>query len=354
MNFIKTAICILSLSFTISCKTTNKESAVLSVSSQSTIEKLWVGQEMLANSDKIQLNCRPKIVEPNGPAKGAIMLFHGFTACPQQFYSIAEEFSKYGYRVYIPLLPGHGIEKSSEKEYRALPTLNNAEKTFDAFIAQMEQIMITETSSEKIIGGLSLGGMLATRAITRESHPYQRALIMTPFFKINDKLSNVIGGVKNVHIVTNFLNTPFKYLSYPIVNKESSWGEGCIHEREMGRAGYCEFTLGNVAAMQQYGQKTMALPVRKNVSIQLIGVEKDAAVSNSAIAKFLSLNQTVESCNFRFPANHSLVSRFDSPSENKFWMTTLEDSMLNFVMFGENFKTTQQKLDGLSECLIYY
>lgn len=56
------------------------------------------------------------------------------------------------------------------------------------------------------------------------------------------------------------------------------------------------------------------------IPIQIVGVEKDGTASNSVskeAAERLPQNQI---CLFEKGANHSLLSRFDSPFEDKFSM----------------------------------
>ena len=58
----------------------------------------------------LQEGCAPtRVSPPQGVrAKGVVALFHGFTACPQQFVDVAADLAASGFEVLLPLLPGNG------------------------------------------------------------------------------------------------------------------------------------------------------------------------------------------------------------------------------------------------------
>ena len=126
----------------VSCKSpVATESVTLTASASQTINKIWNAQQILAQNPNIQLDCQPKVFESQGPQKGVVMLFHGFSACPQQFYGTAEDLSKFGYKVYVPLLPGHGYVKSNKPEHRDLPNLKDGHKKLENFVTLMNEIV---------------------------------------------------------------------------------------------------------------------------------------------------------------------------------------------------------------------
>ena len=185
----------------LSCKAGNKQAdtslnSTLGGNSTPFVNEKWEQHVNQSKEQTKQLNCFPTKYEAHGPSRGTVILLHGFTACPQQFFEIGKKLSHIGYRVYIPLLPGHGLEKFKDNEYEELPNLENYSRVFDGFVTQINEIALFENlganSNEEIspvsIGGLSLGGMLAVNAIAKKPTIYSNALILTPFFQI--KLQN--------------------------------------------------------------------------------------------------------------------------------------------------------------------
>ena len=340
----------ISLCLSLGCKT-QAPSNLDAINGNSQSNDHWAEHLDQTKGKLIQLNCEPTVYEPQGPKRGTIILLHGFTACPQQFFHLGKKLSQVGYKVYLPLLPGHGLEGYTSKEYEDLPTLSSYEDIFNKYVDTIKNIAIKEQSNVSI-GGISLGGMLAVNALSKYPEVFDKGLILTPFFKIKGNLAFLMGGVKNVHNISGLFSNPGKYMSKAIEKRELSWGEGCFYEKSLSRAGYCEFTMGNLAAIQQYGIKSSKLALDEELVMQFVAVEKDSAVSNSAIQDFLAGKTTVSSCAYRFPANHSLVSEFDSPDQEKFWLPSLERSIEDFFIYGEKFKTTQRSLDGFNECFI--
>lgn len=343
-------IIIIALCFNQSCKT-QTPSKLDATNNITQSNPYWTEHIKQSNNKLKQLNCEPTVYEPQGPKRGTVILLHGFTACPQQFFHLGNKLSQVGYKVYLPLLPGHGLEQYASKEYEDLPTLKNYEGTFNKYVDSIQNIASYEKSNVSI-GGISLGGMLAVNALSKYPEVFNKGLILTPFFKIKGNLAFVMGGVKNVHNISGLFSNPGKYMSTAVENHELSWGEGCVYERSLSRAGYCEFTMGNLAAIQQYGITSSRLTLDKDLVMQFVAVEKDSAVSNTAIQDFLVNKKSISSCAYRFPANHSLVSEFDSPDQEKFWLPSLERSIEDFFIYGEKFKTTQRSLDGFNECFI--
>ena len=56
----------------------------------------------------------PRFYEHGAAVDDAVVLFHGFTNCPQQFDELAREFYARGCNVYVPLIPVSRQERSSD------------------------------------------------------------------------------------------------------------------------------------------------------------------------------------------------------------------------------------------------
>ncbi|MBI3889689.1 alpha/beta fold hydrolase [Candidatus Saccharibacteria bacterium] len=101
-------------------------------------------------------------------------MFHGVTACPDQFDGLAKTFFDAGYNVYAPLTPQHGF---ADKK-------THGKVTADELVDYVNQSVTIGTGlgSEVGVVGLSGGGMLATWA--SEYRPeVKRALALSPFYE---------------------------------------------------------------------------------------------------------------------------------------------------------------------------
>jgi carboxylesterase len=95
---------------------------------------------------------------PGGP-HGALVL-HGFTGTPQSMRGLAQALADAGFRVELPLLPGHGtsvedMEATSWADWSAA-----AETAYEKLAAECERV---------VVAGLSMGGTLTAWLATR--HP---------------------------------------------------------------------------------------------------------------------------------------------------------------------------------------
>jgi hypothetical protein len=81
-------------------------SAFADAPSPGSLDAAWTDYLSKLDSSSIQPNCFPKRVSPpSGTAtQGTVILIHGYTACPQQFFAWADELAGRGYEVLMPLL----------------------------------------------------------------------------------------------------------------------------------------------------------------------------------------------------------------------------------------------------------
>jgi len=282
---------------------------------------------------ELQKGCEPRRFTPpvNIKARAKILLVHGFTACPQQYFEWAELLSKRGIVVYLFTMPGHGAPKlpSGKDNYSNLPTHNN----FEAYSNLAEVINKVALADElpSSIGGLSVGAAVALNAAETAMTPYKKLILISPFFKMPKYFErNLLGPVIG---------------NLPLINNQTiSWGEGCHDELRRGRAGICEYTISDVYTTQVFGKHVISLAqnLSNRTQIQIVGVEKDTGSDNNSTEKFAQIvtdigNKDLSVCFYPKGANHSLLSRFDSPDENKYWLPSLLEDATNFIDQGEKF-----------------
>jgi len=68
--------------------------------------------------------CRSKLLSSGARTARVVVLFHGYTNCPQQFEQLGEQLAAKGFNVYIPLAPEQG---EADREHSTLGDLTTAE-----------------------------------------------------------------------------------------------------------------------------------------------------------------------------------------------------------------------------------
>jgi hypothetical protein len=316
----------------------------------------------------LQKNCSPKLIQADSkvPFRGTIALYHGFTACPQQFFEWTQNYlSKSGFDVLLALLPGHGHEglNQSMEDPMALPKRENW-KALD--LAETDEInhIMSLAAGTRIIGGVSVGAELAALAAFQNPTIYSRILLLSPFFRLSTETKEFnaedplwVRELQNIATFLHLNTTKPKLIDvisnpknwfHSISNQIQTWGDGCkLTERggyhgNAGRAGYCNFTLNAISAAQALGLELMnrAASPAQFPDVQIVGVEKDPTAATSSMIKFAELiklnNQAqVNICFYSKEANHSLMSTYDSPAENKFWLKSLYQEAQNFMNTGK-------------------
>lgn len=307
----------------------------------------------------LQPACRPASFEHRGAQQqGLVILFHGFTACPQQFFAIGKRLAEAGFDVLIPLNPGHGMRTDTGvKEQASLPNKENYREASNQFISTINGIARMYAAPVKVVAGLSLGGTYAAAAVAEDATLYQRAIIMTPFLRLNGLIANIVGGVNNIDELTRSINPDATgTLTQRILSQTIGWGDGCRQETQAGRQGICNFDFTHLVGAQQFGWE-LSRDRQIQGRLQFILVEGDTAVDNNRIKwyyenKIIAFNSTKSLCFYPKPANHSLASRFDRPEEDKFWLKAFEEDLIRYVVEGTFWGHASGQIDGYPKCRI--
>lgn len=275
--------------------------------------------------EALQDGCRPFRSElpPGVDYRGVAVLFHGFTACPQQYEETAAALAQQGIVSLVPLLPGHGRRPTFDAEGAARDDVSelpdDAGREAYAELAAVMNALASSAPGERTVIGLSVGGAVAARA-AGEGTGFGRALLLNSFFEASGFVATLLAPANAV--------TP---------DKRIGWGEGCEKERARGRAGYCQFAFENLRAVQRFGQETAARAETIAIQVQNAGVVGDGAASPDAIAKVGDALSWGSTCFFPRGVNHSLLSRFDSPDEDKYWIPAVLEQASRFAAEGRSF-----------------
>jgi carboxylesterase len=97
----------------------------------------------------------PRLYEHGAPVQHAVVLYHGFTNCPQQFDELARDYHARGCNVFVPRIPHHGLK---DRLTRDLANVTVSE--LQGFAAETFGLARGLGTTVSVLG-LSLGGALA-------------------------------------------------------------------------------------------------------------------------------------------------------------------------------------------------
>ncbi|RYX79238.1 alpha/beta fold hydrolase [bacterium] len=148
-----------------------------STSASSTYDQAVKLVEALVASQKaasVTSGCTSQLMTHSEKTAKTVVLFHGITACPDQFKAFGQQLFNAGYNVYIPLAPYHGTsDPQAHKDVRSIDLVNYANQSVT---------IATGLGSEVGVIGLSGGAVVATWAA--EYRPeVTRLLALSPFYE---------------------------------------------------------------------------------------------------------------------------------------------------------------------------
>lgn len=110
----------------------------------------------------------------------AVLLIHGFTGYPGEFYELAGALNREGYTVSLPLLPGHGRNREAFIKTNWSDWLGHVENEYGKL----------EKSHRSVsVAGLSMGGVLTILLASRFSP--ERIALLAPAMAVKDPLFNL-------------------------------------------------------------------------------------------------------------------------------------------------------------------
>ncbi len=117
--------------------------------------------------------CRSILLTHGLRTEKAVVFFHGYTNCPQQFRELGQIFYDMGYNVLIPRLPRHGM---ADRKVENLSPIK-AEELRDC--ADISVDIACGLGQKVYVGGLSAGGTLAAW-IAQNRSEVTRAVLIAP------------------------------------------------------------------------------------------------------------------------------------------------------------------------------
>jgi pimeloyl-ACP methyl ester carboxylesterase len=117
--------------------------------------------------------CRSILLTHGQQTQKAVLFFHGYTNCPQQFRELGQIFYDMGYNVFIPRLPRHGM---ADRKVENLSPLK-AEELRDCADTGVD--IMCGLGREVYVAGLSAGGTLAAW-IAQNRGEVARTILIAP------------------------------------------------------------------------------------------------------------------------------------------------------------------------------
>lgn len=194
--------------------------------------------------------CQTTLLTHGRKTEKAIVMFHGYTNCPQQFRQLGDLYHARGYNVLLPRLPFHGLaDRMNEMVVKltANHILDTANKAVDIAQGLGEQVTVM---------GLSLGGVMA--GWLAQNREVERAVLFSPAF-----------GVK---IMPAFL-TPILSFAFRRFPNQFQWWDPTNKDPNVGaQHGYPRFAtrpLGHIFHLSQQlkAQAKQSAPATKNIFV---------------------------------------------------------------------------------------
>ena len=130
-------------------------------------------QHIAAHEPGLRPDCAGKLLTHGHQTERAIVLLHGFTNCPRQFYALAERYYARGYNVFVPRFPYHGLYNRAPKELANLTSE-------DLVRTGMAAVDIARGMGKHVtVMGLSMGG-LVTAWLAQHRADIDRAVMVAP------------------------------------------------------------------------------------------------------------------------------------------------------------------------------
>lgn len=200
------------------------------------------------------------------PVERSIVLLHGLTNCPRQFYDLGLQLHDRGFNVLIPRIPRHGL---CDRMTTELSRLTAAELV--AFTDQVVDVACG-VGDRVAVAGLSAGGVMAAWAAQQRTD-VGRAVLIAPCFSMGTLPASLSGALTDL-----CLRLPNFYRWWDSREKEHRSGPTYAYPRFSTRG------MGEVLRLGLAVRRAAARRAPAARSIAVVTVGNDSAVSNSVTA----------------------------------------------------------------------
>lgn len=246
------------------------------------------------------------------PAKGVVLMLHGFTAAPWQYRSIGSELQAQGFHAYAARLPGHGAtaENASQSDpFSAHGFPKSHEKGLFASCADDALRAVVELGQSLklpvMLVGFSAGGALAVDLLLRHGPAIERAVLIAPLLRPKGWTRRVFfGAMRCLPMGGRIIDrVPF------------AWQAAAPRADGWVRPGHLRFRLGNVGALFAYAHSLKAHKMGWSVPTQFILTEHDDKIDPYACRAWARLGPHAV---WWFPGSmrvpHAMLSAEENPN----------------------------------------
>ncbi|MDB5099349.1 MAG: alpha/beta hydrolase [Cyanobacteria bacterium RYN_339] len=216
-------------------------------------------------------------IHPEKPAKGTLIMYHGYTAGTWQFDLLAKQAYNDGYNVVIPRLPGHGMKDAKGVEDPSKLLTAKDWQQYESF-GDQTYAMAQGLGGPISTLGLSVGGNIAMSVAER--HPVGKVVAYAPFLKpigIGGKIADV------VHVLDKFT---FGLAGRALALVPWGWGKETEAETASGkRPGHSKFSLGTLYGAAEFGRRVTGDAAKIKAPIEYFTTGADDAADEGTIHK---------------------------------------------------------------------
>ena len=281
----------------------------------------------------LQQGSQTRVYLQSGPARGTIVMYHGFSAGTWQFEILARRAYADGFNVYIPRLPGHGLhDAKGVEDARGLLTGRNW-RDYETF-ADSTITDVSGLGAPISVIGLSVGGAIALSAA--EQHPeIVRVAVYAPFLQAAGAAKIPIDAERVVDDLTFGIAGSLLGL-LPVHWSRDEQAKTASGERP----GFTRFTMANLYAVTQFGRGIVKDTPQLKQPVQFFTTAIDHAADEPTIRKvYNAIGGAPHSAWYQYPAAEKVPHAMIHPYEDNGAGHTpaLYDMTMNFLETGEEF-----------------
>ncbi|MEU4690434.1 alpha/beta fold hydrolase [Actinoplanes sp. NPDC023714] len=123
----------------------------------------------------VRTGCPSTLLDHGRRTAKAVLMLHGYTACPGQLSGLAKHYFDAGYNVYVPRAPLHGItDRTAHAGVQAEDLVGYAADAWNIAAALGDDVGVV---------GISGGAVLATWLAEYRADSVRRLLVLSPFYR---------------------------------------------------------------------------------------------------------------------------------------------------------------------------
>lgn len=266
------------------------------------------------------------------PARGVVLMLHGFTAGPYQYRDMAQRLAGAGLHSYAARLPGHGAclhdGTPSHLELPRSGELSRYAEAAQVAFKQARALAEAEALPLSVIG-FSMGGALALDLALQSPEKIARLVLLAPLLRpYGRKVQHafaLLSLLRCFGIGALLDRVPF------------SWGKRVpAAPGDWVRPGHWDFRLGHIFTALSYAYGVQSRPTALQVPTQLFISSADNKCDPDVAERLLRRSMAAHHV-YRFPASrgvpHGMMSRQENPYADT--IEQIETVVEQFLLRGE-------------------